>query len=109
MLPATTVESININPIIGLICVDGSDHDDGTKTKRQKQWREDGGEAMSTLPWVFLYTHTSVFLLSIGYHQLDDDENENEYTQHNGKILHVHKPFEKNSSCPPVDRPYYVS
>mmetsp|Transcript_32071 Transcript_32071/g.59231 ORF Transcript_32071/g.59231 Transcript_32071/m.59231 type:complete len:1221 (+) Transcript_32071:86-3748(+) len=94
VLPATIVESINIDPIIGLICVDGSDHDDGTKSKRQRQRRDDdGGTAMSTLPWMCLYTPTSVFLLSVGYHQLDDDEDD--YNQQQGKIVHVHEPFEK--------------
>ena len=110
VLPLTIVEYININPVIGLICVNGSDNDDGAKRRRrqQLQWQEeDGGKAaMSTIPWMCLYTCTSAFLLSIGYQNNDNCNQYDQPQQLNGKIVHTHGTFKKQLLTSLVDCPY---
>ncbi|KAL7538311.1 hypothetical protein ACHAXR_008460 [Thalassiosira sp. AJA248-18] len=96
-LPLTIAESINIDPIIGLICVDGTNEDGSAKSKKRRHRREnDGGDTtpmVSTLPWMCLYTRTSAFLLSIGYEEPEEDDNTQNDIQ--GDILHVVEPFER--------------
>ncbi len=89
-LPITVVESINIDQVIGLICVDGGN--DNGRSKRRAT-REDGGKEMSTLPWMCLCTRTSAFVLSIGYSSPEDESDAP--ISLDGTILHVIEPFEK--------------
>eukprot|EP00970_Alexandrium_tamarense_P008184 scaffold1559_cov193-Alexandrium_tamarense.AAC.1 len=92
VLPPTMVAAINIDPVVGLICVDGT-KDEGRRQQRQHRTRGEGEKPLSTLPWLCLYTRTSAFLLSIGYHAHDEDD---ETTSNiSGNVLHVVEPFEK--------------
>ena len=104
------MESINTDPVIGLICVDGSDNDDGAKRRRCQQHQleeEDGGKAaISTIPWMCLFTCTSAFLLSIGYQNYGDGSQCDQPQELNGKHVHIHEPFKKQLLTSPADRLY---
>ena len=92
-LPLTIAECINIDPVIGLICVDGSNEDGSKSTRHRLQRREDRGKNMSSLPWMCLYTRTSAFLLSIGYEQPEEEDDNKQSIS--GTILQTVEPFEK--------------
>lgn len=102
ILPSTISDAIEIDPVIGLICVDGSDPDGLTSTRRKQQHHrgvgdtDRHGKCTSILPWMCLYSRTSAFVLSIGYEGEQDDDNDS--TQRrciSGTVLQVHEPFEK--------------
>jgi hypothetical protein len=103
ILPTTICDAINIDPVIGLICIDGSNADSSASTRRKHVVGEDGGgKSVSNLPWMCLYTRTSAFVLSIGYEEEYDDDVNTTTTSSSterrcirGTILHVHEPFEK--------------
>ena len=100
VLPTTVSEAITIDPVIGLICVEGDSKNTIIGTSNGQQGKE---RVTSSLPWMCLYTCSSAFLLSIGYTRLDDEE---EMTTNNnghdetvvtiqGKIIRIIEPFEK--------------
>ena len=104
ILPTTISDAINIDPVIGLICIDGSNAEGSTSERRKQHQRHrsqavgdaDRGKCMSILPWMCLYTRTSAFVLSIGYEGNYGDSNDNsERRCISGTILHVDEPFEK--------------
>jgi hypothetical protein len=106
ILPTTVSEAISIDPVLGLICVEGdngnnSNNNSGGGAKksgrRMKNYNGQGKELM-TLPWMCLYTCSSAFLLSIGY--VDNEEEEDDATNNSdvvidGEIIRIMEPFEK--------------
>lgn len=106
ILPSTISDAVNIDPVIGLVCIDGSNSDGSISTRRIQQQPHlqgqfvgevGGGKPMSILPWMCLYTRTSAFVLSIGYGGHQDDSNDNSDSRCiSGTILHMHEPFEKH-------------
>ncbi len=104
ILPTTISDAINIDPVIGLICIDSSNADGSTNERRKQQQHHriqvvrdtEREKCMSILPWMCLYTRTSAFVLSIGYEGNHGDNNDNsERRCISGTILHVYEPFEK--------------
>ncbi|KAL7457383.1 hypothetical protein ACHAWC_008947 [Mediolabrus comicus] len=111
ILPTTVSEAISIDPVLGLICVEGDNGNNsnnhhnnisgggGAKKsgRRMKNYNGQGKELM-TLPWMCLYTCSSAFLLSIGY--VDNEEEEDDATNNSdvvidGEIIRIMEPFEK--------------
>jgi len=91
VLPILVQESIAIDNVLGLLCVDGNNDNDRSKQHMYKQ-QQQGEEGMKTLPTLCLYTSTSVFLLTIGYTPPDENDQQQSIQ---GKILQSHEPFEK--------------
>jgi len=119
VLPTTVSEAISIDPVIGLICVEG-DHatttggggssisssvsDARSHTKRRMKHSNNGqGKEFVTLPWMCLYTCSSAFLLSIGYtydeekdiHSTDDNNLTTTTITIHGEVIRIMEPFEK--------------
>ena len=106
ILPTSVSEAISIDPVIGLICVEGEgdSYDDGRK-RRMKNFsynnnnvRQGDGKELITLPWMCLYTCSSAFLLSIGYTATSSNEDEEDTTTTttlDGEIVRILEPFEK--------------
>jgi len=109
VLPTTVSEAISIDPVIGLICVEGDNGSSGsgdvtTKNRRMKQHSNGQvGRDLVTLPWMCLYTCSSAFLLSVGYTRNEEEEedvtnNEGRETAVitiQGEIIQIIEPFEK--------------
>ena len=109
ILPTTVSEAISIDPVLGLICVEGdngnnSNNNSGSSSakksgRRMKNYNGQGKELMA-LPWMCLYTCSSAFLLSIGYVDNDEEEEEDDATNNSGvvidgEIIRIMEPFEK--------------
>jgi hypothetical protein len=111
ILPTTVSEAISIDPVLGLICVEGDNGNNsnnhhnnssgggGAKKsgRRMKNYNGQGKELMA-LPWMCLYTCSSAFLLSIGYvdnEEEDDDATNNSDVVIDGEIIRIMEPFEK--------------
>lgn len=111
VLPLALSDVITIDPVIGLICIDGT-HDESSSSIRLNNRQRSGtlgnnGPTCSIikLPWMCLYTRKSAFVLSIGYN--DDENNENYYGNDDtisrqqqqrcieGRILRIIEPYEK--------------
>jgi len=109
VLPTTVSEAISIDPVIGLICVEGDNNgssgsgDVTTKNRRMKQHSNGQvGRELVTLPWMCLYTCSSAFLLSVGYTRNEEEEDANNEgnetvvtTTIQGEIIQIIEPFEK--------------
>jgi len=114
VLPTTVSEAISIDPVIGLICVEGDNNNGGSgsdaknSTKRRLKHYNGQGRELVTLPWMCLYTCSSAFLLSIGYTHDGEEEicsssSSNDYdhqtvvttTTIQGEIIRIMEPFEK--------------
>lgn len=91
VLPTTVSEAISIDPVLGLICVEGdNNHHSSSSSGHEK-------ECLVTLPWMCLYTCSCAFLLSINYTKPEEDDNDNEtnFTSIQGEIIQIIEPFEK--------------
>eukprot|EP00985_Skeletonema_marinoi_P010553 scaffold4955_cov71-Skeletonema_marinoi.AAC.1 len=109
VLPTTVSEAISIDPVIGLICVEGDNNgssgsgDVTTKNRRMKQHSNGQvGRELVTLPWMCLYTCSSAFLFSVGYTRNEEEEDANNEgnetvvtTTIQGEIIQIIEPFEK--------------
>eukprot|EP00985_Skeletonema_marinoi_P010540 scaffold4945_cov79-Skeletonema_marinoi.AAC.1 len=110
VLPTTVSEAISIDPVIGLICVEGDNNgssgsgDVNNKNRRLKQHSNGQvGRELVTLPWMCLYTCSSAFLLSVGYTRNEEEEEdvtnnegrETAVTTIQGEIIQIVEPFEK--------------
>ena len=104
VLPTIISEAISIDPVIGLICVqgdnNGSSSTDNTKRRRMRNNNNNGERMVTLLPWMCLYTCSSAFLLLIGYTPPNDEEEDMD-NEHNtpmtihGEIIRIMEPFEK--------------
>jgi hypothetical protein len=115
ILPTTVSEAISIDPVLGLICVEGDNGNNNSSNhhhnnsgvggggakksgRRMKNYNGQGKELM-TLPWMCLYTCSSAFLLSIGYVDNEEEEDDNGATSSDvvidGEIIRIMEPFEK--------------
>lgn len=106
ILPSAISDAINVDPVLGLICIDGSnDQELGVGSRRGRRGIGEGEVATSTsilLPWMCLYTRKSAFVLLMGYSS--NDENKENYNDDgvtiqrrclDGRILRVVEPFER--------------
>jgi len=76
VLPILVQESIAIDNVIGLLCVDGNDNGNDRSKQSLYKHQLQGEEGMKTLPTLCLYTSTSVFLLTIGYTPPDEGDDQ---------------------------------
>ena len=110
VLPLTLSDAITIDPVIGMICIDGT-YDVSSSINNRKQRSGTLGNngptcsSITKLPWMCLYTRKSAFVLSIGY---NDDENKENYVYDKddtisqqqqrcieGRVLRIIEPYEK--------------
>ncbi|KAL9188347.1 hypothetical protein ACHAXT_006725 [Thalassiosira profunda] len=94
-LPEGVAEALDVDPVVGLICVDASGG--GNNARGNRRPREAGEKSTATLPWMCLYTRASAFLLSIAYPANDDDldDDDDGQQQREGTVLHLLEPFER--------------
>mmetsp|Transcript_4614 Transcript_4614/g.9710 ORF Transcript_4614/g.9710 Transcript_4614/m.9710 type:complete len:972 (-) Transcript_4614:39-2954(-) len=102
----TIGKALDIDPVLGLLCVDHSSDgggigSGGARKRRQRKERrrtyEGGEDVEETLPWMCLYTATAAFLIRIGFHYDDEDDlnSHGNGVEIDGKIQHVVEPFER--------------